>query len=156
MDNGFCELIFNFLDPIALGGFVADLLKVFELEDFAQYVAIKQVYDVLTQCPTYGGKSTNSAIGIIDAIVTCPESFNASEIVLSTYRNAPVADNNGAEMYLGYKQVRRRRSNQSKEQEAGDLVLFFNAGGARSEATKRFEYCVFSASLVEERSDGAA
>mmetsp|Transcript_22946 Transcript_22946/g.45763 ORF Transcript_22946/g.45763 Transcript_22946/m.45763 type:complete len:431 (-) Transcript_22946:39-1331(-) len=104
MDNGFCELIFNFLDPLALGGFVQDLLNVFELEDFAQYVAIKQVYDVMTQCPTYGGKTTDAAVGIVDAIVTCPESFNASESVLSTYRNAPFNDINGAEIYLGYKQ----------------------------------------------------
>lgn len=43
MDNGFCEQIFNFGNPLELAAFVADLLKVFEVPDFLQFVAIKQV-----------------------------------------------------------------------------------------------------------------
>ena len=104
MDNGFCDLIFGqFDDPISLANFVADLLVVFELEDFAQYVALKQVYDVVTQCPFYGGTNTGVSIGIVEAVVECPEAFNASASVLSTYRNDPLTDKTtGSHVYLGY------------------------------------------------------
>lgn len=51
IDNGFCEQVYNFGDPVKMAGFLADLLKVFDLVDFASFAAVKQVYQVLTKCP---------------------------------------------------------------------------------------------------------
>ncbi|GMH66710.1 hypothetical protein TrRE_jg8717 [Triparma retinervis] len=90
MDNGFCDQVFNFGDPLALASFIQDLLGVFEIPDFLQYVAIKQVYDVLTQCPFYGGPDADASIGVVDAIVKCPKSFDASQGTLDEYRGESV------------------------------------------------------------------
>ncbi len=50
VDNGFCELAFNAAHPIATAKFYADLMKVYEVKDFASFIAIKQVALTVKTC----------------------------------------------------------------------------------------------------------
>ena len=50
VQNGFCDLAFNFGHPIANGKFIKDLMGVYQVRDFASLVAIEQIGAVLKQC----------------------------------------------------------------------------------------------------------
>eukprot|EP00806_Schmidingerella_arcuata_P008350 Macronucleus_8697.p1 GENE.Macronucleus_8697~~Macronucleus_8697.p1 ORF type:complete len:115 (+),score=41.73 Macronucleus_8697:1-345(+) len=50
IDNGFCELAFDFKHPGEVTSFVYDLMHVYNIKDFASFIAIKQVAQVFAKC----------------------------------------------------------------------------------------------------------
>jgi len=102
IDNGFCESIYDFGHPVKMAGFIQDLLGTFNLVDFLEYIAIKQVFDVMTQCP---GKMIEDLL-MVNAVSTCPDPeavWSTDAAVLATYRNEPVTGADGKITYLGFK-----------------------------------------------------
>ena len=50
IDNGFCELAFDVRHPGQTTSFILDLMKVYQISDFASFIAIKQVAQVFAKC----------------------------------------------------------------------------------------------------------
>ena len=89
IDNGFCQLIYNFMDPSAEAGFLSALLKTYEVADFLSLIAIKQVWSVMTQCPLTPEK------------VACP--YSSQETSPTVRGNKYVQKTTGATAVLGWK-----------------------------------------------------
>jgi hypothetical protein len=146
MDNGFCELIFDFSNPLKIASFVADLLKVFEIPDFASFIAIKQVYDVLTQCPFHGSHDHTSGmleqIAMVGAIVECPDAaatWTTDATELAKYRNDPLTDREGNKVYLGFKNEYEEACASSGFIEKDGVVLYgYNFAWNAEVATREF------------------
>ena len=51
IDNGFCELVYNFSHPSEELSFINALLHTYDVADFASLIAVKQIYSVMTECP---------------------------------------------------------------------------------------------------------
>ena len=56
IDNGFCELAFDYRHPGQMTSFVYDLMHVYDIKDFASFIAIKQVAAVFAKC-NFGEKA---------------------------------------------------------------------------------------------------
>ena len=50
IDNGFCDLAFDYGHPGQMSKFVFDLMHVYDITDFASFIAIKQVAIVFGKC----------------------------------------------------------------------------------------------------------
>ena len=50
VSNGFCDLVYNFGHPIQESKFVWALMQTYEVKDFASFIAIKQIAQVMAQC----------------------------------------------------------------------------------------------------------
>ena len=50
IDNGFCDLAFNYGHPFEMSKFIYDLMQVYQIKDFASFIAIKQVAAVFAKC----------------------------------------------------------------------------------------------------------
>ena len=50
VNNGFCDLAFNFGHPVSETRFIHDLMKTYEVSDFASFAAIKQIAEVFAAC----------------------------------------------------------------------------------------------------------
>ena len=48
--NGFCELAFDLKHPLEVTSFVYDLMHVYQVKDFASFIAIKQIASVFKEC----------------------------------------------------------------------------------------------------------
>ena len=55
VDNGFCDIAFDFYHPIKTAKFYGNLMSVYNVKDFASLMAIEQVYLTLKDC--FGGES---------------------------------------------------------------------------------------------------
>ncbi|GMI10174.1 hypothetical protein TrVE_jg7095 [Triparma verrucosa] len=144
IDNGFCEQIYNFQNPLKLAGFVADLLKTFDLVDFASFAAIKQVYQVLTKCPFHllenSSPDADDSLQMVEAVLACPEAdatWSTDSAILSTYRNDPIVSN-GKTVYLGFKNEYEEACSSSGYMETGDGKVLYGYNYAwNTETSKR-------------------
>ena len=50
VDNGFCDIAFDFTHPVKTAKFYGDLMQVYDVKDFASLMAIEQVYLTLKTC----------------------------------------------------------------------------------------------------------
>ena len=50
IDNGFCDLAFNYGHPFEMSDFIYDLMHVYQIKDFASFIVLKQIATVFAKC----------------------------------------------------------------------------------------------------------